>query len=99
MIVILLTMFGLYASTFDALTDVVSTFSYKELDIDKSPSKKVKLYWIIIFLILPIALLFLDTTNQLLMSMAIIGAFPLTIIMILIIISFFKEVKNYENKD
>lgn len=99
MLIILLAMFGLYASTFDALTDVVSSFSYKELDIDKNPSKKVKLYWVIIFLILPIALLFLDTTNQLLMSMAIIGAFPLTIIIILIIISFFKEVKNYEQKD
>ena len=95
---LLLTMFGLYASTFDALTDVVSSFSYKELSIDKSPSKFIKIYWAILFLILPIALIFLDTTNQLLQSMSIIGAFTLTFIMICIIISFFIELKQYRKE-
>lgn len=94
---ILITMICLYASTFDALTSVVSSFSYKTLDIDESPSKKVKIFWSLAFLALPIALLFLDETNQLLMSMSIIGAFPLTIIMILIVISFFKYLKQYNN--
>lgn len=96
---LLLTMFGLYASTFDALTDVVSSFSYKMLDIDDAPSKKMKIYWATMFLILPIALIFLDGTNQLLQSMSIIGAFLLTFIMICIVISFFIELKRYkENK-
>lgn len=94
MVVLFITMVGLYASTFDALTDVVSCFSYKTLDVDESPSKWVKIYWAVVFLILPIALLFLDTTNQLLQSVAIIGAFPLSFIMILIVISFFKDVKK-----
>lgn len=89
----------LYASTFDALTDVVSSFSYKRLDVDKPASKKMKVYWALVFLILPITLIFFDGTSQLLMSVAIIGAFPLTIIMILIVISFFKDLKSGGKQD
>ena len=91
-------MFGLYASTFDALTDVVSSFSYKKLDIDTSPSQPVKIYWALLFLVLPIALIFLDGTNHLLQSMSIIGAFLLTFIMICIVISFFIELKRHNTK-
>lgn len=72
----------------------MSAFSYKKLDIDENPAKRVKLYWVVVFIILPIALVFLDSTTQLLMSLAIIGAFPMTIIMTLVIISFFKELKQ-----
>lgn len=95
---IFITMSLLYASTFDALTDVVSIFSYKQLNENEHPSKKIKLFWVIVFLILPVSLLFLDTTNQLLMSLSIIGAFPLTIIMILIFISFIKEIRSKTNE-
>lgn len=94
---LLITMLGLYATTFDALVDVVSSFTYKELPINKSPSVKVKLFWIVIFLALPISLLFLETTNQLLMSVSIIAAFPITLIMLLIVISFFKDIKGAKN--
>lgn len=101
LILLLVVMLGLYASTFDAITLVMSAFSYKKLDIDDNPAKKVKLYWAIVFIILPIALVFLETTTQLLMSLAIIGAFPMTIIITLIVVSFFKDIKkckenNYE---
>ncbi len=95
MAIILITMIGLYASTFDALTDVMSAFSYKKLDVDIAPSKSMKIYWACIFLVLPLCLLFLDSTNQLLMSISIIGAFPISIIMILIVIAFIKDVRRY----
>ncbi|MDE6293926.1 MAG: BCCT family transporter, partial [Clostridiales bacterium] len=93
MAMLFITMIGLYASTFDALTDVVSCFSYKTIDVDETPSKWIKIYWAAVFLVLPIALVFLDTTNQLLQSVAIIGAFPLSFIMIFVVISFFKDVR------
>ena len=95
MAIILITMIGLYASTFDALTDVMSAFSYKKLDVDIAPSKSMKIYWACIFLVLPLCLLFLDSTNQLLMSISIIGAFPISIIMILIVVAFIKDVRRY----
>lgn len=94
LILLLVVMLGLYASTFDSITLVMSAFSYKKLDIDENPAKRVKVYWVVVFIILPIALVFLETTTQLLMSLAIIGAFPMTIIMTLTIISFFKELKQ-----
>lgn len=95
MAIILITMIGLYASTFDALTDVMSAFSYKRLDVESEPSKSMKIYWACIFLVLPLCLLFLDSTNQLLMSISIIGAFPISIIMIMIVVAFFKDVKKF----
>lgn len=88
-------MLGLYSSTFDALTDVVSCFSYKRLDVDEAPHKAVKILWAFVFLALPIGLTFLDGTTTLLMAMSIIGALPMTIIMIFIVISFFKDIKSY----
>lgn len=94
LVLLLVVMLGLYASTFDSITLVMSAFSYKKLDIDENPSKQVKLYWVVVFIILPIALVFLESTTQLLMSLAIIGAFPMTIIMALVIVSFFKEIKQ-----
>lgn len=94
-VVLFFAMLGLYASTFDALTDVVSCFSYKKLDIDESPSKPIKILWAFVFLALPVGLTFLDGTNTLLMAMAIIGALPLTVIMSLIVISFFKDIRLY----
>lgn len=95
MAIILITMIGLYASTFDALTDVMSAFSYKNLDVDLTPGKSIKIYWAGIFIVLPLCLLFLDSTNQLLMSISIIGAFPISIIMIMIVIAFIKDVRQY----
>lgn len=96
LIVLVITMIGLYATTFDAITDVMSSFSYKKLDIDKEPNKLVKLYWAIVFIILPIALVFSEGTATVLQSVSIIGAFPISICVILTIISFFKSVKEYE---
>lgn len=93
-IVLLLTMIGLYASTFDALTDVMSAFSYKKLSIDDTPSKEIKIFWAAIFIVLPIALLFSDSATQQIMSMSIIGAFPLTLIMIFVVIAFFKDLRR-----
>ena len=95
LVVTFIVMCLLYASTFDALTSVVSAFSYKSLDVDEEPSKLIKIFWSMIFLILPIALLFLNTANQCLQSMSIFGALPFSIIIVIIIISFFKDAKQY----
>lgn len=88
-------MLGLYASTFDALTDVMSCFTYKRLDVEDSPGKWIKILWAFVFLAFPVALTFLDGTTTLLMAMSVIGAFPVSIIMIFIVISFFKDGNSY----
>lgn len=89
--ILVITMIGLYSTTFDALTHVVANFCHKEAT--DSPKKKVIIYWAVVFLMLPIALIFSEQTNSMLMTVSIIGALPISIILILVVISFFKSSK------
>ena len=87
-LLILLTMLFLYASTFDALTDVVSSFSCN------ASKKSIKIIWGTIFIVLPIALIFNTVATQTIMSISIIAAFPFSLILILIVVSFFKILRS-----
>lgn len=93
MFILILAMVGFYVSTFDALTHVISSYSYKSISLDEEPSKFSKVYWSILFILLPIALLFRESTMYQLQSLSIIAALPFSFIVILVIISFFKEIK------
>ena len=90
----ILTMITFYATTFDSITLVAAAYSYKSLD-NKEPSKKIKLYWSILLILLPIGLIFSDNSMSNLQTVSIIAAFPIGIIMILLIISFFKDADMY----
>ena len=95
LIILVLTMIAFYSTTFDALTMVVSSYSYKRLKIDAEPDKRVRVFWSVLFILFPIALLFAENTLYSLQSVTIIAAFPIGIISILIILSFFKDAKKY----
>lgn len=96
LIVLMLAMVAFYASTFDAITLVMAGFCTKNLKEGEMPSKKLRCYWSFIFLILPIALIWAQSTLSALQTFSIIAAFPLGIIMLLIVFSFFKELKNHK---
>ena len=83
-----------YSSTFDALTYVVSGYSYKNLPPDQEPGKYVRCFWAVLFIIFPIALIFTEGALQNLLSVAIIAAFPIGIVILLICASFFKDARN-----
>lgn len=93
--ILVLTMIGFYATTFDALTMVISSYSYKKLEIGQEPDKKVRTFWSILFILFPIALIFSENSINSLQSVAIIAAFPIGIIVLMIVISFFKDAKDY----
>lgn len=100
LILLAITMIAFYATSFDALTMVAATYSYKELSSDMEPHKNVKLFWAILLMLLPIVLIFSDSSMANLQSVSIIAAFPVGIIILLIIGSFFKDAKEYlEEKD
>ena len=84
-----------YATSFDALTVVASTYSYKELPSDAEPDRKVKLFWAVLLMLFPIALIFSDSSMANLQTVSIIAAFPIGIIIILILFSFFRDAKVY----
>lgn len=89
-----LTMIALYASTFDALIYVVSTYSYKRVLI-REPGRFMKGYWALLMIMLPCALLFTEKTMQQLQSLSIIAAFPISILLIIIVIGFLKDINKY----
>lgn len=95
LLLLVITMIAFYSTTFDALTMVVSSYSYKELPPEQEPNKKVRTFWAILFILFPIALLLTENTLSSLQSVAIIAAFPIGIIVALIVISFFKDAKKY----
>lgn len=95
LILLVVTMIAFYATTFDALTMVVSSYSYKRLEVDQEPDKKVRVFWSILFILFPIALIFSEKSLNNLQSVSIIAAFPIGIIILLIVTSFFKDAKAY----
>lgn len=97
LILLCVTMIAFYATTFDALTMVISYYSYKRLEVGREPDKKVRTFWAIMFILFPIGLIFGENTMKSLQSVSIIAAFPMGIIIIMIAMSFFKDAKQYLN--
>ena len=91
--VLILAMIAFYASTFDAITMVVAGYSEKELGEKEEPRKGLRAFWALVFLLLPVALLFSESTLAMLQSISITAAFPLGVIMVCILVSFWKELK------
>ncbi len=98
LLLLVVTMIAFYATTFDALTMVVSGYSYKTLPIQKEPSKKVRAFWAVLFILFPIALIYADNSISSLQSVSIIAAFPIGLIICAILVSFFKDIKDYISK-
>ena len=95
LILLAVTMIAFYATTFDALTMVASSYSYRSLDADEEPDKKVKLFWAITLMLFPIALIFSENSMSSLQSVSIVAAFPIGFIILMIVWSFFKDADAY----
>lgn len=89
-----------YSISFDDIALVASAYSYKELGNDAEPDRRVKLFWAVFLTLLPIALIFSQNSMANLQTVSIIAAFPVGIIIVLILASFFKDASAYlkENK-
>ncbi len=94
LVVLIIAMIAFYASTFDAITLVVAGYSEKKKERAAEPRKGLRIFWAIVFLLLPIALMFSESTLSMLQTISIIAAFPLGLIMIGIVYSFFKDIKS-----
>lgn len=88
------TMIAFYSSTFDALTMVIAAYSQKNIAQNAEPKKSLRAFWSIVFIILPTALIISDAHLNQLQSLSIIAAFPLGLIIILIVLSLFKDLKQ-----
>ena len=99
LVLLLVTMVAFYATSFDSIALIASCYSYHRLNKDQSPSKLIQLMWCILLIILPIALVFSESSMANLQSVSIIAAFPIGIVIVLITFSFLKDAKEYMKDD
>ena len=99
LVVILLTMMLFYATSFDSIAYTAACYSYKQLGDDEKPHVLIELLWCILLILLPIGLVFAESSINCLQSLSIVTAFPLGIIMLLIVISFVIDAKHYKDNE
>ena len=96
--ILVLTMFcmiAFYATSFDSIAYTAACYSYKRLEENEKPHTMITLLWCLLLIVLPIALVFSESSMNNIQSVSIISAFPIGIIMIVMIWSFIKDAKAY----
>ncbi len=94
LLVILITMIAFYATSFDSIAFTASCYSYRKLKEDEQPSEAIQLLWCILLILLPIALVFSQSSMNNLQSLSIIAAFPISIIICLICIALLHQINS-----
>lgn len=95
LVVTMLCMIAFYATSFDSIAYTAACYSYKKLGENEHPHKLIELLWCILLIVLPIALVFSESSMNNIQSVSIISAFPIGIIMIIMIWGFMKDIKKY----
>lgn len=95
MILVLVTMVLFYATSFDSIALTASCYSYRTLKEGEQPQRGIQLMWCILLILLPVALLFAESSMSNLQSVSIVAAFPIGAVMVLITAGFLKDVKAY----
>lgn len=95
LILLVITMIAFYSTTLDGITYVTSSYSYKKISAEEEPSRKIRGFWSIMLILLPIALLFAENSLYSLQGVTIIAAFPVGIMLVMIVWSFFKDCREW----
>ena len=99
MIIVLITMIAFYATSFDSIALTASCYSYHVLEEKEQPARGIQLMWCILLILLPIALLFAESSMSNLQSVSMVAAFPIGVVILLIAGSFLKDAKKYINEE
>ena len=91
LVLLLITMIAFYATSFDSIALTASCYSYRKLGENESPSKFIQLIWCILLIVLPIGLVFSESSMSNLQSVSIVAAFPIGIVIVMIAASFIKD--------
>jgi BCCT family betaine/carnitine transporter len=95
LILTMVCMIAFYATSFDSIAYTAACYSYKKLEENEKPHTLIILLWCILLIALPIGLVFSESSMNNIQSVSIISAFPIGIIMIVMIWSFIKDAKKY----
>ena len=83
LVLLLITMIAFYATSFDSIALTASCYSYRKLGENESPNKLIQLMWCILLIVLPIGLVFSESSMSNLQSVSIVAAFPIFIVNII----------------
>lgn len=95
LVLVLITMILFYATSFDSIAYIGACYSYKKLGENETPHKIIQLMWCILLIMLPIALIFSESSMSNLQSVSIIAAFPIGAVIVLITASFLKDASAF----
>ena len=95
LLLVLCTMFAFYSTSFDSIALTASTYSYRSLKESELPARGIQLMWCVLLILLPIALVFAESSMSNLQTVSIIAAFPIGIIMVMIVWSLLKDAGDY----
>lgn len=95
LILTMICMITFYATSFDSIAYTAACYSYKELKEGEIPHNLVSLLWCLLLIVLPIALVFSESSMRNIQSISIISAFPIGLIMIAMILGLFRDMKKY----
>lgn len=99
LVLTIVTMIAFYCTSFDSIALTAACYSYHKLEEDEQPHKGVQLLWCVLLILLPIALVFAESSMSNLQSVSIVAAFPIGFVMILIVGSFLKDARKYMNDE
>lgn len=98
LVLMIVSMVAFYATSFDSITLVACAYSYREVKEGEEASSTMKLFWALLLILLPIVLIFSQSSMNNLQTVSMIAAFPIAIVIVLIIASFIKDAKSYIKK-
>lgn len=98
LVLLAVSMIAFYATSFDSITMVASQYSYREFTEGEEAGNGMKLFWAILLILLPLALIFSDSSTSNMQTVSIIAAFPIAVVIVLIITSFVKDARKYLNE-
>lgn len=95
LILVVIVMVAFHATTLDTISVISAAFCCKSLKPEELPDRKLRLFWAILLVLLPIALLFADGSFDNIQSVTILCALPISAILVLCTASFIKDGKAY----
>lgn len=99
LLLVLLSMVAFYATSFDSIALIASCYSYKKLGENEMPHKLIQLMWCVLLIVLPIAMVFSESSMSNLQSVSIIAAFPIGAVIVMITASFLKDASKFLKED
>lgn len=95
LILLAVTMIAFYATSFDSISLVAASYTYKQMTGDEEPHVSIKIFWAVMLILFPIALVFSENSMANLQTVSIIAAFPIAVVILIIVASFLKDAGAY----